>query len=59
MSAPGGLCGGTIIDETHIITAAHCVYKPGLQTSPKDVRVFAGRDNMFKGDEYQVGESFT
>ncbi|KAJ2083766.1 Mannan-binding lectin serine protease 1 [Coemansia sp. RSA 988] len=39
-----GLCGGTIIDSTTIITAGHCVYDmaTGKTRSPSDTYVFSG-----------------
>jgi hypothetical protein len=44
---PNGLCGGTIRDSTHIITAAHCVFDnaftaPGQAIDPGQVTVLAG-----------------
>ncbi|KAJ2323745.1 Serine protease 55, partial [Coemansia sp. RSA 2673] len=39
-----GLCGGTIIDPTTIITAGHCVYNRATSrtASPTDAYVFYG-----------------
>jgi hypothetical protein len=42
---PGGyLCGGSVIDATHVVTAAHCVYDADTHTvtPPADVQVYAG-----------------
>jgi hypothetical protein len=44
---PSGLCGGTIRDSTHIITAAHCVFDnaltaPGQAIDPGQLTVLAG-----------------
>ena len=33
-------CGGSVLDETHIITAAHCSV---IWDSPTEVEVVAGR----------------
>lgn len=40
----GYLCGGSVLDTTHVITAAHCVYDEtnGDVTLPSDVTVRAG-----------------
>lgn len=35
-------CGGSIVDETHVITAAHCIAGKG----PDQVLVVAGAHNM-------------
>jgi hypothetical protein len=42
---PGNsLCGGSILDATHVVTAAHCVYDRTSKTvtAPADVKVYAG-----------------
>jgi trypsin len=43
-------CGGSIRDEWHIITAAHCVYNtpfaPGVVASPGQIDVLAGTENL-------------
>lgn len=42
---PGGyLCGGSVLDAMHVVTAAHCVEDPGTGSlfAPADIDVFAG-----------------
>jgi hypothetical protein len=43
-------CGGSIRDEWHIITAAHCVYNtpfaPGTVAAPSQIDVLAGTGNL-------------
>jgi secreted trypsin-like serine protease len=38
----GFLCGGSVLDATHIITAAHCVYDGADITPPSAITVRAG-----------------
>lgn len=42
------LCGGSIIDTSHILTAAHCVFiaPPGERIPPSDFVVIAGTSNL-------------
>jgi hypothetical protein len=43
-------CGGSIRDEWHIITAAHCVFNtpfaPGVVAAPSQIDVLAGTENL-------------
>jgi hypothetical protein len=53
-SSPSALCGGTIRDSTHIITAAHCVFDnavtaPGQAIDPGQITVLAGTANRVLG----------
>ncbi|KAJ2778903.1 Mannan-binding lectin serine protease 1 [Coemansia javaensis] len=51
-----GLCGGTIIDSTTIVTAGHCVYVPedGSVRKPSDVYVFYGSVSASSTDYVQA-----
>jgi hypothetical protein len=37
-----GGCSGTVLDATHVLTAAHCVVEKGARATPPDVLVAAG-----------------
>lgn len=49
------LCGGSVIDETHVVTAAHCMFDPesGSKVPPQDVTVVAGTSDFMQSE---VGE---
>lgn len=59
------LCGGSIIDATHVVTAAHCLFNPetGERLPAGDVLVVAGISNFEAEHEeqaqVQVGESLS
>jgi hypothetical protein len=42
------LCGGSILDETEVLTAGHCVFNPSSKTRipPEDIVVGAGSENI-------------
>ncbi|XP_015787175.1 serine protease 48-like [Tetranychus urticae] len=48
-----GQCGGSLIDETHVATAAHCVVtKDGQRYKPENIDVFLGRVKAFSDFSY-------
>jgi secreted trypsin-like serine protease len=50
----GYLCGGSILDATHVVTAAHCVYDDVGQAivAPSEVSVHAGITNRFAAGQH-------
>jgi hypothetical protein len=49
----GQFCGGAILNATHVVTAAHCLFDPqtGLARAAADVRVLAGTARLRGGTE--------
>jgi secreted trypsin-like serine protease len=58
----GFFCGGVILDDTHIATAAHCVFDDttGQATAPQHLHVLTGTTNLASGgsDQAAVAASF-
>ncbi len=54
------LCGGSIIDATHILTAAHCLFRPGTEERlpPEAFLVVAGISNFTAEHEEQAQAQF-
>jgi secreted trypsin-like serine protease len=50
----GYLCGGAILDATHVVTAAHCVYDAEEQEilAPSAITVHAGITNRFAAGQH-------
>jgi hypothetical protein len=50
----GYLCGGSILDATHVATAAHCVYdeEDAEITAPSAITVHAGITNRFAAGQH-------
>src|SRR6266404_516149 len=43
----GAVCTGSVLDASHILTAAHCLYDPsGILAQPSSVSVQAGVSNF-------------
>ncbi|CAF4347585.1 unnamed protein product, partial [Adineta steineri] len=49
------LCGGTIIDESYIVTAAHCL---DHNLRPSDIKVHAGSLKVMEGTQRSVSQFY-
>jgi hypothetical protein len=54
--AAGFFCGGVIIDDIHVATAAHCIAGggPGPVSAPSEVEVLAGSTHLSPADPGSV-----
>src|SRR4051812_12551670 len=54
LMAAGYQCGGTIVDELHVVTAAHCVVHNGTTISPAVADVYAGAVDPFNNPSHHT-----
>lgn len=45
-------CGGTLLDSSSVLTAAHCVYENGRQIVPDRILIQLGRNNLKTSGTY-------
>jgi secreted trypsin-like serine protease len=59
--AAGFFCGGVIIDDIHVATAAHCIAGggPGPVSAPTEVEVLAGSTHLAPADSGSVRDPVT
>lgn len=58
VNSPEGLgsCSGTILDATHVLTAAHCVVDGSSVASPGSIRLAAGTPSIVTEADQRVGQ---